>query len=135
MFGTFGKSATMIFDSDVLIWFFRGNTRAAALVENEGFRSLSVVSYMEVLRGVRDKRELKTILDLLRRFEFDIVPLSESIGARAASFIEQFTLKSGLSVADALIAATAVHHGQTLCTANLRHFKIIPTLDVSVFRP
>ncbi|MBI5845089.1 MAG: type II toxin-antitoxin system VapC family toxin [Deltaproteobacteria bacterium] len=124
----------MIFDSDVLIWFFRGNPKAAALVENEGLRSLSVVSYMEVLRGVRDKRELKTILDLLKRFDFDIVPLSESIGTRAASFIEQFTLKSGLTVADALIAATAVHHGQTLCTANQRHFKIIPTLDVAVFR-
>lgn len=135
MFGTCEKSVTMIFDSDVLIWFFRGNPKAAQVVENDAFRSLSVVCYMEVLRGAFDKRELKTISDLLERFGFNILPLSESIGARAASYIEEFTLKSGLSVADALIAATAVEHGQSLCTANHKHFRIIPTLDTAVFRP
>ena len=125
----------MIFDSDVLIWFFRGNKEAARAVEEDGGRALSVVSYMEVMRGVLNKREAKTIRDLLGRFAFEILPLSEPIGARAALYVEEFALKTGLSVADALIAATAAERGEVLSTANSKHFKMIPGLALSVFRP
>ena len=44
----------------------------------------------------------------LRKVQFRIRPLSESIGATAAGIIEQHALAHGIQMADALIAATAI---------------------------
>ena len=48
----------MIFDTDVLIWFFRGNTKAARTLELERDRSLSIVSLMELYQGARSQTEI-----------------------------------------------------------------------------
>lgn len=57
----------MIFDSDVLIWFLRGNQAAARAVNEARERSLSVVSYMELLQGARDRTEAVRIRNFLHR--------------------------------------------------------------------
>jgi len=49
----------MLFDTDVLIWALRGNARAAAAIDGADNLQLSVVSYMELIRGARNKRELQ----------------------------------------------------------------------------
>jgi predicted nucleic acid-binding protein len=125
----------MLFDTDVLIWVFRGNPRAAKLLEAADERSLSVVSYMELLQGARDGREAKAIRSFLADFGFSTVPLSENIGHRASIYMEQHGLKTALGVADALLAATAVENRLTLCTANQKHYKPIDELPIKLFRP
>jgi predicted nucleic acid-binding protein len=125
----------MLFDTDVLIWVFRGNPRAAKLLETAEERSLSVISYMELLQGVRDGREAKAIRAFLADFGFSTVPLSENISHRASIYMEQFGLKTALGVADALLAATAVENRLTLCTANRKHYKPIAELPIKLFRP
>jgi len=125
----------MLFDTDVLIWVLRGNPKAAKAVEDGSPRALSVVSYMELLQGARDKREIKAIRSFLADFGFEVVPLSENIGHRAAIYMEQYALKGALRLADALIAATAVETARALCSANRKHYKPISGLDLKVFRP
>ena len=39
----------MIFDTDVMIWFLRGNEKAVDLVEKSMPFSISIVTYMELL--------------------------------------------------------------------------------------
>ena len=125
----------MLFDTDILIWIQRGNLRAAALVENEEERSISVLTYMELLQGAREKRHHAQILHFLRENGFQILPLNENIGHRAAIYVEEYSLSHGLRAGDALIAATATENGMTLCTSNMRHYRPIKELKLKVFRP
>ncbi|MBI2421230.1 MAG: type II toxin-antitoxin system VapC family toxin [Candidatus Hydrogenedentes bacterium] len=125
----------MLFDTDVIIWALRGNRRAAAAIDRGGNCCLSVVSYMELLQGARDKHDLRRIREYVAGLHFQILPLTEDIGHRACVYVEEHTLKSGLGIADALIAATAVDRNVTLCTGNAKHYRIIAELDVIPFRP
>ena len=125
----------MLFDTDVLIWVQRGNRQAAALVEREDERCISVLTYMELLQGAREKRQHEYILDFLHEFSFRILPLSENIGHRAAIYIEEYSLSQGLRAGDAIIAATATENGLTLCTTNVRHYRPIKELKLKAFKP
>jgi predicted nucleic acid-binding protein len=125
----------VLFDTDILIWIQRGNERAAALVEREEDRSISVLTYMELLQGATEKRQHALILNFLRECEFRILPLSENIGHRAAIYIEEYSLSHGLRAGDAIIAATATENGAALCTGNARHYRPIKELRLKVFRP
>ena len=125
----------MQFDTDVLVWLLRGNEKAARLLTASEDRSLSVVTCMELLQGARDKREARVIQDFLGELGFRTLPLSENVGHRALVYIEEYALKAGLCVADALIAATAVENQLTLCTANQRHYRAVNDLNVKPFSP
>jgi len=125
----------MLFDTDILIWVLRGHAKAAALVDDTDDRSTSVISLMELLQGARDGREARLIKDFLRDFGFRTVPLTENIGHRAVIYMEQNALRSGLRVADSLIAATAVENGQALLSGDSRHFRGIAGLDLIAFKP
>ena len=125
----------MIFDTDVLVWASRGNPRAARTIDAATDRALSIVSFMELLQGARSKVEARQIRQSLRQLQFRILPLSEPIGATAAAIIEQHALAHGIQLADALIAATAIDSGRSLCTANVKHFRPIGSLSRMAFRP
>lgn len=125
----------MIFDTDVIIWALRGNRRAAAAMDSTGTLALSVISYMELIRGARNKKDLRMTRSFLADIGFRILPLSENIGHRASIYLEEYGLKSSLAIPDALIAATAVESDFPLCSGNVKHYRIISELDVKVFRP
>ena len=125
----------MLFDTDVIIWALRGNEQAAKAIDRVDRLKLSVVSYMELLQGARDKADLRLTKSFLAELDFRIVPLSENIGHRAAIYLEEFGLKSNIGVPDALIAATAAENEIVLCTGNAKDFRSISELDLKVFRP
>jgi len=125
----------MIFDTDVLIWFLRGDSEAARLIGSQSDRAISAVSAMELLQGARSRDEIKVIHQFIQRNGMRLIPVNESISHVALSLIEAYALSAGLRVADALIAATAREVALPLATANARHFKAIAGLEVKVFRP
>ena len=95
----------------------RGNLEAAKTVEKTDRRQLSVVTYMELLQGSRDRREVKThqeFLDPISRSKWSAAD-PENIGHRAAIYMEEYGLKVAMCMADALLAATAVE--SQLCYA------------------
>jgi len=124
----------MLIDSDVLIWVLRGNAKAARLIDKTPDRRISIVTFMELLQGARDKRESRLIREFLTDFGFRTLPLTENIGHRAAIYIEEYSLASGLRTADALIAATAAENGLTLCTGDRTHYRAIRELALESFR-
>ena len=125
----------MLFDTDVLIWALRGNPKAAAVIDGAEDRVISAVTYMELIQGARNKAEQKLIKDFLSSLGFQTVPIDENISLRATVFMEEFYLKSGLGLADALIFATACEHTMILCSANKKHYKEIASLTAKEFRP
>ena len=133
-FGSCGKDAGLIFDTDVLIWFFRGNARAAREIERTPERLVSAISVMELYQGARSKDELRTILQFLQHHEFRVLPVNEAISHSAVGLMEDHALRDGLHVADALIAATARHTKAALLTGNVRHFRKIPRIEVRTFQ-
>jgi predicted nucleic acid-binding protein len=48
----------MVIDTDVLIWYMKGNPNAYKTIENSKYFFISVVTYMELVQGMRDKNEL-----------------------------------------------------------------------------
>lgn len=124
----------MIFDTDVLVWIERGDATALVLAENEPERFISAWTHMELLQGARDRRQQQTVAEYLREFDFTLLPLSEGIGHRATDLLERYALSHGLRAGDALVAATAIEHQQTLCTGNARHFRPIKELKLKAFK-
>lgn len=125
----------MLLDTDILIWVFRGNAKAAELVDSITERSISIITYMELIQGARNRQELKDIKGFLSDYGFEVLPLTENIGHRASIYLEEYGLKMALCSADALVAATATEYGMALCTANRKHYKPIRDLDLKLFRP
>jgi len=125
----------MLFDTDILIWFERGNTKAAGLIDETEERHISIFTYMEFLQGARSEKQIQVIKNFLSQYNFEVLPLTENIGHRASIYIEEYGLTTGIRVGDALIAATAIENNQTLASSNQKHFKQIKDLALHIFRP
>ena len=124
----------MIFDTDVMIWAFRGTTKALNTIDAATERSISSVTYMELLQGVRNKQEMLSMKRFLSTLRFSILPVTANISSRAISIMENTALRSDLGVCDALIFATALDLGDKLLSGNAKHFKEVPLLDAATFR-
>lgn len=125
----------MLYDTDVLVWAMCGSKKAADVINRDNERIISAISYMELMQGSRNNRELLMNKSLLKKSGFTILPVNEAISHRAMVFIEEYALKSGLHLTDALIFATACEHSLTLCSGNEKHFRDIPSINAMVFKP
>jgi len=133
--GVSGSAGAMLFDADIMVWLERGSPKAARAIESEASPGISIITYMELIEGARDSSELRATQRIVKGYRFTLWPLSEQIGQRAATYLAQHRLTHGLDLADALVAATAVENAETLCTANVKHFRAIPDLTIKAFRP
>jgi len=125
----------MLVDTDVLIWYMRGNEQAYRAIAGAGDFSMSAVTYMELAQGLRDKKELAILRRTVRQWNCRIVHITEEISARAMFYIEQHFLSHSLQLADALIGATATTYGLPLLTANEKHYRAIRELQIQRFVP
>ena len=125
----------MLIDTDVIVWYMRGNKNAQALISQADSSYVSVVTYVELVQGMRNKRELNAIRKALRRWNTNVVYIDHEISIKAMFYVEQHYLSHSVELADALIAATAVSIGLPLTTGNYKHYKIIKDLNVTKFEP
>jgi predicted nucleic acid-binding protein len=130
-----GEAGLMLIDSDVLIWYMRGNPKARKVVEDLAPFPISSVSYMELIQGLRDKKEMKALREFVVNKKISILHISSEISQKAIFYMEQFSLSHNLRMADALIAATASIYGNVLLTGNSRHYLHIKEIEVKKFRP
>jgi predicted nucleic acid-binding protein len=95
--------------------------------------AISHVTCAELLYGARNKSELKTFrkdLDSLT-----VLPILPEISTTAVLLIEQYCLSHRLTLPDALIAATSIHHRLKFYTLNIKDFVFIPNVNLFQLHP
>lgn len=125
----------MIIDTDVLIWYLKGNERAKKIVEENIPFSISVITYMELIQGMRSREEFKRFQKQVHKWKTNIIQLDQEISSRAMFYVQEYALSHSMMLADALIAATVVQNGDKLMTANDKHYRFVPTLECMKFKP
>jgi predicted nucleic acid-binding protein len=123
----------VIIDTDVLIWFFRGNRNALRELQNTALFSISCVTQMELLQGAKNKQEQNAILKQLNAWGANVLQINEQVSILASRLIKSFSLSHGITIADALIAASALDSKDVLLTANTKHFDFIPKFQTKNF--
>ena len=116
-----------LLDTDVLVDMRRGFAPAVgwydSLTEQPGVPGFVA---MELLSGCRDKSDQAKLQIFLT--ELPIFWLSEANCQRSLEYLRDYRLSINLGIIDALIAATAIGLGATLCTFNTKHFPAVPGL-------
>ena len=125
----------MIVDSDVLIWASRGDLKAATMLQNMNDLQISAVTYMKVVQGTRNKRELNAFKKALKLWNAHVIPITEMISYHAMFFVESFSLSHSVCLTDALIAATAKELEVPLLTGNVKHYRPLPGVRIEPFTP
>ena len=117
-------------DSCILIDYLRGkdDVKNKLLTDRKQGLGMSSVTYMELMVGALNKREVSIIKKAFS--DFEIVEISEAISIKARNLIEKFSKSHNLQIPDALIAATALELDLPLSTANLKDFQYIPDLKI-----
>ncbi len=122
-----------LIDTDIAIDHFHGNRAAldyfAENIAAGEILAISVVTLAELYGGMRpDERERTArLLEL-----FAVLDVTPVIAAKAGGYLNQFRRSHNLELGDALIAATALHHGIELITRNVKHY---PMGDIQVVVP
>lgn len=125
----------MLVDTDVLICYLKGNENAYQVIENSSNFFISVVTYMELVQGMRNKKELNNLRKALHIWNAKILYISEEISAKAMFYVEQHFLSHSMQLADALIGATAIAYGNPVLTGNDKHYRVLKELEIKRFRP
>ena len=126
-----------LFDTDVLIWYFRGLEQAMEVIDETPYdqRCVSSICIMELIQGCRNKRELKDVTDFFRENFSRVIHCNDTISERALMLLRTYALSHGLRTIDAIIAATAITSKASLVTGNRRHFAVIEKIPLIEFHP
>jgi len=125
----------MLIDTDVLIWYLKGNEKARLAIENLPAFLISVITYMELVQGMRNQHELRELRRALKDWKANILYIDEEISSKAMFLVERHFLSDSIRLADALIASTALANGLPILTANDKHYKVVNQLKLEIFRP
>ena len=116
-----------IMDTDVLVDAVRGHPAALSWLNSlPDEPGLAGMAMMELVEGCANKAELWRIQKLLARYVLYWPTPADC--QNALGFLSQLHFSHSLGLVDALIAATTLGQGATLCTFNVKHFAAVPGL-------
>lgn len=121
----------MLYDTDILVDYLRGYPSAEDCLRQSNTREVSTATWMELVEGVRNKRELNELRKSFKELGITMLPITERIDARATGILEQHWLNGNLDSFDAIIAATALECNRTLATGNIKHFRQVKGLAIA----
>lgn len=124
----------ILVDTDVLIWVTRKDPQASTFLDSlNDDLAISDVTYMELIQGAKNKREVQAIDKTLKKMEVLRLPIVTRISENAVSLVRRYFHSHSMQLADALIAATALEHGLALATGNVKHFDVVEGLHLHPF--
>jgi tRNA(fMet)-specific endonuclease VapC len=125
-----------LLDTSILIAFLRGEedvvSKVEAYLEEFDLLSLSIITYYEILRGLKyieNEKKLRGFEQLMDKSE--IITLAREVMDRASEIYAELKRRGELiEDADILIAASCLVKGMVLVTDNEEHFRRIEKLEV-----
>ena len=120
----------ILLDTDIIIELLKNREAVVTQLRAIGFGSLNIstVTKAELLFGALHKADLAFILKGIA--SITVQPITPSISEAAVELMKQYVLSNRLALPDALIAATALHHGLPLYTLNKKDFRYIAGLHL-----
>jgi tRNA(fMet)-specific endonuclease VapC len=115
----------VIFDTNILIGLYRGNSLLKEQIENmgAGVYYISSITVAEFLVGARDKAEMQKIKSQLSTYTY--LPITAEITDTFLDIFQKYSMSHRPGIADVLIAATALHYNLPVFTLNRKHFQFI----------
>lgn len=121
--------ALLMFDTDVLVDYLRGQPKAIKYLEGiKGPVYISVLTVAELYAGVRGKTEEKLLEQFLEAFQ--ILDAEMQIAVQGGLYRRDYGKSHGVGLADAMIAATAERADATLVTLNKKHYPMLKNITV-----
>lgn len=128
---------SVLIDSDVVIDYFAAQPHATDMMPRlrRGGIAISTVTYMEIVEGVTARVAPRPGQQALRAFMRGtrVIVVSRPVAERAAAIrLDLRRRKRPVAgrVLDIIVAATAIEHGLTLVTRNLRDYEDIVGLRI-----
>ncbi len=117
-------------DTNIFINAFNGKIETIDQLDKIGLSEIviSSITGMELYQGMGDKNELSQMKKRIKYY--DVVQIDNSISAKAIELIDKYNLSHGLTIPDAIIAATSIVYKIPLYSYNIRDFRFIPELKL-----
>jgi predicted nucleic acid-binding protein len=118
---------SFLLDTDVLVDFLRGYTKAVAFVNAQSSRIiLSSIVVAELYAGVKGDEEQAALDNFVSLFR--IVPVGADIAKAGGLYKRDYGKSHGVGLADAILAATAETENAVLKTLNTKHYPMLQGL-------
>ena len=115
---------SLLLDTDVLVDFFRGYSKAVTFVNANSSRIiLSSIVIAELYAGVKGKSELTVLENFVSLFR--VFPVTSEIAKTGGLYKRDYGKSHGVGLADAIIAATCEAENAELKTLNVKHYPMI----------
>jgi predicted nucleic acid-binding protein len=118
---------SILLDTDVLVDFFRGHSKAVAFVNSQSTRIiLSSIVVAELYAGVKGDAEQAALENFISLFR--VVPVSAEIAKAGGLYKRDYGKSHGVGLADAILAASAEVENAELKTLNTKHYPMLKGL-------
>ena len=118
---------SILLDTDILVDFLRGYSKAVAFINAQSARViLSAIVVAELYAGVKGEAE-QIVLDNFVSI-FRVVPVSAEIAKVGGLYKRDFGKSHGVGLADAILAATAEAENAEFKTLNRKHYPMLKGL-------
>ncbi len=114
----------VVIDTDILIWILRGEESVKSrftetVVETKGYVFITPVQVAEIFAGLKENERIKThaFLESLNMIDID-----KQIGEIAGEYIRKYKKSHSVTLADALVGASAKVNEFKLWTLNTKHY-------------
>ena len=120
-------AGSIVLDTDVLVDFLRGRSKAVAFVNAHSARIiLSSIVVAELYAGVKGDAEQAALDDFVSLFR--VASVNAEIAKAGGLYKRNYGKSHGVGLADAILAATAEIENAELKTLNIKHYPMLEGL-------
>lgn len=120
----------IICDTNILIELYKNNQTIISNLRKIGEENIAITSITagELIYGALNKKELQIIKKDIDNL--DVIHMNELISQKFILLMLKYSKSHGLTIPDAIIAATAIVSNTNLYTMNTKDFKFIEGLTL-----